>query len=65
MICGWPSFKIMCDISILHPRWLALQLVDISLNGKKKKIGCIFAIEFRCQTENQMNDYKFLEASSF
>ena len=35
MIFRWTTFKIMCN-TIFHPRWLALPIVEISLNSRKK-----------------------------
>jgi hypothetical protein len=39
MVFGWLTLKIMCNFHALHPRWLLLLKVEISLNGKKKKLA--------------------------
>jgi len=50
MIFGWSTFKIMCDTpTVHHSSWLALLLVEISLNDKKRRrrIGWNLSIKFR------------------
>jgi hypothetical protein len=60
MIFGFTTFKIIYDTPTLHPRWLPLLFVEISLNAQKKKELNFFLLRFRSLIENQVSDNRLL-----